>query len=91
MYGLPKNFSPARLVGRILEMICFNENQLYLHFDEKLAVMVLIINFIGVRMRLLKRQSLHPIRIGLRTNGILVRGGKAGCEYDFSYHIFSFA
>jgi hypothetical protein len=40
MYGLPKDFNAARLVGRNLELICFNENQVYLHFDGKLTIMV---------------------------------------------------
>jgi hypothetical protein len=40
MYGLPKDFNAERLVGRTLEMICFNENQIYFHFDEKLTIQV---------------------------------------------------
>jgi hypothetical protein len=40
MFGLPKDFNADRLVGRTLEMICFNENQIYFHFDEKLTIEV---------------------------------------------------
>ncbi len=40
MYGLPNDFNSERLVGRTLEMICFNENQIYFHFDEKLTIQV---------------------------------------------------
>lgn len=36
MYGLPKDFNAAPLVGRTLEMICFTENSINFHFDKKL-------------------------------------------------------
>ena len=40
MYGLPKDFDGDFLVGRILEMICFNANQVYLHFDSKTHIQI---------------------------------------------------
>jgi hypothetical protein len=40
MYGLPKDFNAAIFVGRNLEMIRFNENQVYLNFDQKLSIAV---------------------------------------------------
>ena len=40
MYGLPKGFNAARLVGRTLELLCFSENQVFLHFDEKVSIEV---------------------------------------------------
>ena len=40
MFGLPKDFNAEPLVGRTLEMICFNENQIYFDFDEKLTIQV---------------------------------------------------
>jgi Family of unknown function (DUF6188) len=40
MYGLPKDFNAAIFVGRNLVMICFNENQIYLYFDQKLSIVV---------------------------------------------------
>lgn len=40
MYRLPKNFDGNRLVGHCLEQICFNENQVCLHFDGMLSIVV---------------------------------------------------
>ena len=40
MYGLPKDFDCAFLVGRTLEMICFAANQIYLHFDQKIMITI---------------------------------------------------
>jgi hypothetical protein len=40
MYGLPKDFDGSMLVGRVLEMVCFNKNQVYLHFDGKTSIMI---------------------------------------------------
>jgi hypothetical protein len=33
MYGLPENFDTSFVLGRTLELICFNENTVYFHFD----------------------------------------------------------
>jgi hypothetical protein len=41
MYGLPKGFDAARLIGRTLQLLCFSENQVFLHFDEKVSIEVL--------------------------------------------------
>jgi Family of unknown function (DUF6188) len=38
MYGLPANFNGSFLVGRILEQICFTENQISLNFDQDIAI-----------------------------------------------------
>jgi hypothetical protein len=40
MYGLPNGFDGSRLIGRRLEQICFSENQLALHFDDELSVII---------------------------------------------------
>ncbi len=40
MYGLPEDFDGSFLVGHRLEMICFNSNQLYLHFDGQLTIKI---------------------------------------------------
>jgi hypothetical protein len=40
MFGLPKDFNTAPLVERTLESICFNENQINFHFNEKLTISV---------------------------------------------------
>jgi hypothetical protein len=40
MYGLPEDFSCAFFVGRTLEMLCFNANQIYLHFGKQTSVCV---------------------------------------------------
>jgi hypothetical protein len=38
MYGLPKDFDPQYFVARALKMLCFNANQIYLHFDERVTI-----------------------------------------------------
>lgn len=40
MYGLPENFEGSFLIGRNLEMICFNANQVYLHFDGDVTITI---------------------------------------------------
>lgn len=40
MYGLPENFDGSFLLGRTLEMICFNANQIYLHFDGQVTITI---------------------------------------------------
>jgi hypothetical protein len=40
MHGLPKDFDGTFFIGRTLEMVCFNENQVYLHFDAKLTITI---------------------------------------------------
>jgi hypothetical protein len=40
MYGLPKDFDGSFLVGRTLEMVCFNQTQVYLHFDEHVSIAI---------------------------------------------------
>lgn len=40
MYGLPENFDASFFVGRTLEMICFNANQIYLHFDDEITITI---------------------------------------------------
>jgi hypothetical protein len=40
MYGLPSDFDGRVFTGRILEQVCFNENQVTLSFDGDMAVMV---------------------------------------------------
>jgi hypothetical protein len=40
MYGLPKDFDGTILVGHTLEMVCFNQNQVYLHFDGKVTIAI---------------------------------------------------
>jgi hypothetical protein len=40
MYGLPKDFDGSFLVGRILEMVCFSQNQVYLHLEGKVAITI---------------------------------------------------
>lgn len=40
MYGLPKDFDGSFLVGRSLEMVCFAQYQIYLHFDENILITV---------------------------------------------------
>ena len=40
MYGLPKDFDGSFLVGRTLEMVCFNQNQVYLHFDANTTISI---------------------------------------------------
>jgi hypothetical protein len=38
MYKFPDDFDGRAFVGRTLEMICFNANQVYLHFDKKVSI-----------------------------------------------------
>ena len=40
MHGLPRSFDPTFFVGRQMEMVCFNENQVYLHFDHKISIVI---------------------------------------------------
>jgi Family of unknown function (DUF6188) len=40
MYGLPEDFDGSFLIGRALEMICFNANQIYLHFDGQVTITI---------------------------------------------------
>ena len=40
MYGLPEDFSCEFFVGSTLEMLCFNANQIYLHFEKQTRVCV---------------------------------------------------
>lgn len=40
MHGLPKNFDSRFLIGRSLEMVCFTANQVYLHFDDQIAITI---------------------------------------------------
>ncbi len=40
MYGLPKNFDASFFIDKRLEMICFNANQLYLHFNDGIVVTI---------------------------------------------------
>ena len=40
MYGFPKNFDPDVFIGLTLEMICFNFNQIYLHFDKQTSITI---------------------------------------------------
>jgi hypothetical protein len=40
MYGLPSDFDGTFLIGRVLEMVCFNQNQVYLHFDAKTTITI---------------------------------------------------
>jgi hypothetical protein len=40
MYGLPKQFDSAFLIGRTLEQVSFNQNQIYLHFDGDVSITI---------------------------------------------------
>lgn len=40
MYGLPKNFDGSFLVGHTLEMVCFAQYQVNLHFDSKINIRI---------------------------------------------------
>lgn len=40
MYGLPKDFDASFLVGLTLEMVCFNINQVYLHFSSHVLITI---------------------------------------------------
>jgi len=38
MYKFPEEFDPAIFVGRTLEMVCINANQVYFHFNDHLMI-----------------------------------------------------
>lgn len=40
MYSLPKDFDLLELKGRTLQMICFAQHSLYLHFDTNLLITI---------------------------------------------------
>lgn len=40
MYGLPRNFDGQFFIGRVLEQICFTQNQVALHFDGLVALTI---------------------------------------------------
>jgi hypothetical protein len=40
MYGLPKDFDGSFLVGRVLEMVCFAQHQVYLHLEQKITITI---------------------------------------------------
>src|SRR5262245_30928410 len=40
MYGLPKDFDGGFLAGRTLEMVCFSENQMVLHFGGEVSITI---------------------------------------------------
>ena|SRR6266851_6360151 len=40
MYGLPVDFNSEFLVGRVLEQVCFNENQISLRFDADVGITI---------------------------------------------------
>lgn len=40
MHGLPEDFDAAFFVGRTLELVCFSENQVTLHFDGDLSLTI---------------------------------------------------
>lgn len=40
MYGLPSDFDAKFLFERTLEQICFNQNQIALHFDDNISIIV---------------------------------------------------
>lgn len=40
MYGLPDDFNTDFLLGRSLEQVCINENQVYFHFDKGLHIRI---------------------------------------------------
>jgi Family of unknown function (DUF6188) len=40
MYKLPADFDAQFFVGRNLEQICFNQNQIALHFDDDLSIVI---------------------------------------------------
>jgi hypothetical protein len=41
MYGLPKDFDGRFLVGHILEIVCFAQHQVCLHFAEKIIITIM--------------------------------------------------
>ncbi|HEY7533984.1 MAG TPA: DUF6188 family protein, partial [Nitrospiraceae bacterium] len=40
MHGLPADFDGNMLIGRTLEQVCFNLNQIALHFDNDVSIVV---------------------------------------------------
>lgn len=40
MYGLPADFDAAFFVGKRLEMVCINANQIYLHFSGDTTITI---------------------------------------------------
>ena len=40
MYGLPADFDGGFFVGRVLEQVCFNENQISLRFDSDVGITI---------------------------------------------------
>ena len=38
MYNLPDDFDAGSLVGRTLEMLCMNANQIYFHFGDGMSI-----------------------------------------------------
>jgi len=40
MYKLPSDFDTTFLIGAVLEMICFNANQIYFHFNRNISFVV---------------------------------------------------
>ena len=40
MYGLPEDFDGAFFVGRTLELVCFSENQVSLHFGGDISITI---------------------------------------------------
>lgn len=40
MYGLPADFDGKFLIGRNLESICFNANQINLYFDDHVSITI---------------------------------------------------
>jgi hypothetical protein len=40
MYGLPKDFDGSFLVGRTLELVCFSQNQMSLHFSDDITITI---------------------------------------------------
>jgi hypothetical protein len=40
MYGLPRDFDASFLVGREVEVVCFAQYNVYLHFDGKISITI---------------------------------------------------
>lgn len=40
MYGLPSDFNPDIFIGCTLEMICYSQTDLYLHFGESIMITI---------------------------------------------------
>lgn len=40
MNGLPENFTGEVFLGKVVEMICFNANQIYLHLSGKVSIVI---------------------------------------------------